>query len=76
MKLEPENVKVGDGLHRRWAMTKLLLKSGIVVTQDPKLGVLPTGDVLVEDGRIAAVAPRSRPTPRRSTAPATSCCRD
>ena len=24
-------------------MTKLLLKSGIVVTQDPKIGVLPTG---------------------------------
>src|SRR5215468_4331003 len=38
-------------------MTKLLLKSGIVVTQDPKLGVLPQGDVLVEDGRIAAIAP-------------------
>src|SRR4030088_216898 len=37
-------------------MTKLLLKSGIVVTQDPKLGVLPPGDVVVEDGRIAAVA--------------------
>src|SRR5260370_42176329 len=38
-------------------MTKLLLKSGIVVTQDAKLGVLPTGDVLVENGRIAAIAP-------------------
>jgi 5-methylthioadenosine/S-adenosylhomocysteine deaminase len=38
-------------------MAKLLLKSGIVVTQDPKLGVLPSGDVLVEDGRIAAIAP-------------------
>jgi cytosine/adenosine deaminase-related metal-dependent hydrolase len=38
-------------------MTKLLLKSGIVVTQDPKLGVLPKGDVLVEGARIAAVAP-------------------
>ena len=35
----------------------LLLKSGIVVTQDTKLGVLPTGDVLVENDRIAAVAP-------------------
>src|SRR5215469_9745618 len=35
----------------------LLLKSGIVVTQDAKLGVLPTGDVLVEDDRIAAIAP-------------------
>src|SRR5262245_34692588 len=38
-------------------MTRLLLKSGIVVTQDPGLGVLPKGDVLVEDGRIAAIAP-------------------
>jgi len=38
-------------------MSKLLLKSGIVVTQDAKLGVLPTGDVLVEDDRIAAIAP-------------------
>src|SRR5215213_4767404 len=36
---------------------KLLLKSGIVVTQDAKLGVLPKGDVLVEGGRIAAIAP-------------------
>src|SRR5260370_24199780 len=38
-------------------MTKLLLKSGMVVTQDAKLGVLPPGDVLVENGRIAAIAP-------------------
>ena len=37
-------------------MARLLLKSGIVVTQDPKLGVLPTGDVLVENDRIAAIA--------------------
>jgi cytosine/adenosine deaminase-related metal-dependent hydrolase len=35
----------------------LLLKSGIVVTQDPALGVLPRGDVLIEGDRIAAVAP-------------------
>src|SRR5258707_5843075 len=35
----------------------LLLKSGIVVTQDARLGVLPTGDVLVDDDRIAAIAP-------------------
>ncbi len=38
-------------------MKRLRLKSGIVVTQDAKLGVLPSGDVLVEDGRIAAIAP-------------------
>ncbi|MFO1085976.1 MAG: amidohydrolase family protein [Reyranellaceae bacterium] len=35
----------------------LLLKSGIVVTQDPALGVLPKGDVLIEADRIAAIAP-------------------
>ena len=35
----------------------LLLKSGIVVTQDPALGVLPRGDVLVDGDRIAAIAP-------------------
>src|SRR5215207_8077283 len=39
---------------------KLLLKSGIVVTQDAKLGVLPKGDVLIDDGRIAAIAPSLR----------------
>ena len=38
-------------------MAKLLLKSGIVVTQDAGLGVLPKGDVLIADGRIAAIAP-------------------
>ncbi len=37
-------------------MARLLLKSGIVVTQDSKLGVLPTGDVLVENDRISAIA--------------------
>jgi cytosine/adenosine deaminase-related metal-dependent hydrolase len=39
-------------------MTRLLLKSGIVVTQDAEFGVLPTGDVLVENSRIAAIAPK------------------
>src|SRR5215467_12761139 len=38
-------------------MTRLLLKSGIVVTQDAKIGVLPKGDVLIEGQRIAAIAP-------------------
>ena len=33
----------------------MLLKSGIVVTQDAQLGVLPTGDVLIENDRIAAI---------------------
>ena len=35
----------------------LLLKSGIVVTQDRMLGVLPKGDMLIEGDRIAAIAP-------------------
>src|SRR5689334_18871045 len=38
-------------------MTHLLLKSGIVVTQEPRIGVLPQGDVLIEGARIAAIAP-------------------
>ena len=38
-------------------MSKLLLKSGIVVTQDAKLGVLPKGDVLVEGDKISAIGP-------------------
>jgi cytosine/adenosine deaminase-related metal-dependent hydrolase len=38
-------------------MTRLLLKSGIVVTQEPRLGVLAKGDVLIEGSRIAAIAP-------------------
>src|SRR4051812_17468622 len=36
----------------------VLLRSGIVVTQDAAHGVLPAGDVLVEDGRITAIASR------------------
>jgi 5-methylthioadenosine/S-adenosylhomocysteine deaminase len=38
-------------------MARLLLRSGIVVTQDPAIGVLPKGDVLIDGERIAAVAP-------------------
>ncbi|WP_410614614.1 amidohydrolase family protein [Amycolatopsis sp. lyj-109] len=36
---------------------KTLLRGGLVVSMDPALGDLPRGDVLIEDGRIAAVAP-------------------
>ena len=32
-----------------------LFKGGIIVTMDPKVPNLPTGDVLVDDGRIVAV---------------------
>ncbi len=36
---------------------RTLIKGGIVLTQDPKLGELPNADVLVEDDRIEAVGP-------------------
>lgn len=36
---------------------RLLIKGGTVLTMDPRLGDLPVGDVLVEDGRIVDVAP-------------------
>ncbi len=38
-------------------MSRLLIKSGTVVTMDRGIPDLPTGDVLVEDDRIVAVAP-------------------
>ncbi|EOD68109.1 amidohydrolase family protein [Amycolatopsis vancoresmycina] len=34
---------------------KTLLRGGMVVSMDPALGDLPRGDVLIEDGRIAAI---------------------
>ena len=34
-----------------------LIKGGAVVTVDPSLGTLPSGDVLVRDGRIEAIGP-------------------
>jgi 5-methylthioadenosine/S-adenosylhomocysteine deaminase len=34
---------------------RMLLRGGHVLTMDPALGDLPTGDVLIEDGAIAAV---------------------
>jgi 5-methylthioadenosine/S-adenosylhomocysteine deaminase len=36
---------------------RTLITGGIVLTQDPSLGELPKADVLIEDGRIAAVGP-------------------
>jgi cytosine/adenosine deaminase-related metal-dependent hydrolase len=38
-------------------MTKMLLRGGHVLTMDPAIGDLPTGDVLIDGDRIAAVAP-------------------
>lgn len=39
-------------------MGRTLIRGGIVVTQDAKLGVLRTGDVLVDGERIHEIAPR------------------
>ena len=36
---------------------KLLIKGGYILSMDPNVGELERGDVLVEDGRIVAVAP-------------------
>ncbi|MGV9360089.1 amidohydrolase family protein [Amycolatopsis sp. NPDC003731] len=36
---------------------KTLVRGGLVVSMDPAIGDLPRGDVLIEDGRIAAVGP-------------------
>jgi cytosine/adenosine deaminase-related metal-dependent hydrolase len=38
-------------------MTRVLIKGAALVTMDDALGDLATGDLLVEDGRIAAVQP-------------------
>ncbi|AZP21688.1 amidohydrolase family protein [Streptomyces aquilus] len=37
---------------------RTLLRAGQVISMDPDIGDLPQGDVLIEDGRIEAVAPR------------------
>jgi cytosine/adenosine deaminase-related metal-dependent hydrolase len=37
---------------------RLLLRGGHVLTMDPAIGEMPGGEVLIEGGRIAAVAPR------------------
>src|SRR5687767_2663606 len=38
-------------------MAQTLIKGGMVVTMDGGISDLPRGDVLIEDDRIAAVAP-------------------
>lgn len=38
-------------------MGKTLIKAGAVISVDKKIGMLPKGDVLIEDDRIVAVAP-------------------
>jgi 5-methylthioadenosine/S-adenosylhomocysteine deaminase len=39
------------------ASTRKLISGGTVLTLDPAFGDLPRGDVLIDDGRIAAIAP-------------------
>lgn len=39
---------------------RTLLRNGTIVSLDPAVGDLPRGDVLIEDGRIAAVGPAIR----------------
>ena len=52
---------------------RTLLRGGMVVSMDPAVGDLPRADVLIEDGRIAAVgATVDAPPPRSSTRPARS----
>ena len=36
---------------------RTLLRAGHVISMDPAVGDLPRGDVLIEDGKIAAVGP-------------------
>ena len=38
-------------------MSRTLIKGGCVVTMDPQARDLPQGDVLIENGRIAAIGP-------------------
>jgi cytosine/adenosine deaminase-related metal-dependent hydrolase len=38
-------------------MSKTLIRGGTVLSMDPQVGDLSTGDVLIEDDRIAAVSP-------------------
>ena len=39
------------------AVKRTLIRGGAILSVDPMIGVLRSGDLLVEDGRIAAVAP-------------------
>jgi 5-methylthioadenosine/S-adenosylhomocysteine deaminase len=38
-------------------MSRTLIKGGCVITMDRQVGDLPQGDILIEDDRIAAIAP-------------------
>ena len=47
------------------ASSRLLIRSGTVLTLDPQLGDLSPGEILVEDGKIAAVGTDLGATTRR-----------
>jgi cytosine/adenosine deaminase-related metal-dependent hydrolase len=36
---------------------RILIKGGVVLSQDPKVGDLPKGDILIENGLISAIGP-------------------
>ena len=38
-------------------MARILIKGGSIVTMDPAIKDLPRGDILIENGKIAAVRP-------------------
>jgi 5-methylthioadenosine/S-adenosylhomocysteine deaminase len=42
-------------------MSRILISGGTVLSQDPGIGVLTPGDVLIEDGKITEVAPKIEP---------------
>ena len=52
---------------------RTLIRGGQVISQDPGIGILPKGDVLIEDDRIAAIAP-ALSAPADSTSSAGTCC--
>lgn len=46
-----------DALRRHGPGRRILFTGATIVTMDPTLGVLPTGDLLIEGDTIAAIAP-------------------
>ena len=53
--------------------SRIAITGGHVLSMDPRIGELQRGDVLIEDGRIAAVEPDlGGSTPNASTPPARS----
>lgn len=49
--------RAGDTLQRMQAARRTLIKGGIVLTLDPRIGDFPSADILVEDGKIREVRP-------------------